>query len=354
MQKRRKTRKIKVGDIYIGGNAPIVVQSMTKTDTRKVNKTVEQILQLEEAGCQLIRCAVPDMIAAKALGKIKGKIHIPLVADIHFDYRLALEAIAQGVDKLRLNPGNITDKDKIKLIAKECLKNKIPIRVGVNSGSLKKEILKKHKGHITPAGIVESAVEEIKILENQGFKDIIISLKTSDVVNTVESYKLLASKCDYPFHIGVTEAGPIFGGSIKSAVGIGILLYEGLGDTLRVSLTDNPVYEVRAAYKILQSLNIIKKYPNIISCPTCGRCTVNIKKIAQEIEDKIGNIPLPVTIAVMGCVVNGPGEAREADFGVACGKDKGVIFKKGNIIKTVKEKDIVNELLKIIKKGARD
>lgn len=359
MMKRRKTRKIKIGNIYIGGNAPIVVQSMTKTDTRNVNKTVEQILQLEDAGCQLIRCAVPDMTAAKALGKVKNKIHIPLVADIHFDYKLALEAIAQGVDKLRLNPGNITNKEKIKLIAKDCLKNKIPIRVGVNSGSLKKEILKKHKGHITPAAIVESAAEEIKILENEGVKDIIISLKTSDVINTVESYKLLASRCDYPFHIGVTEAGPIFGGSIKSAVGIGILLYEGLGDTLRVSLTDNPVYEVRAAYKILQSLNIIKKYPNIISCPTCGRCTVNIKKIVDELEKKIcsgehcspNKIKHAPTIAVMGCVVNGPGEAREADFGVACGKDKGVIFKKGNIIKTVKEKVIVKELLKLMGHG---
>ncbi|MFH1452719.1 MAG: flavodoxin-dependent (E)-4-hydroxy-3-methylbut-2-enyl-diphosphate synthase [Armatimonadota bacterium] len=348
MNKRRKTRKIKVGNIYIGGNAPVVVQSMTKTDTRDVAKTVEQILKLEEAGCQLIRCAVPDMKAAKALGKIKRKIHIPLAADIHFDYKLALEAVEQGVDKLRLNPGNITDKDKIKLIAKACRKNKVPIRVGVNSGSLKKEILKKYKGHVTAQGVVESAMEEIRILEKEGLKDIIVSLKISDVGKTVEAYKLLGKKCSYPFHIGITEAGPLFSGSIKSSVGIGILLYEGLGDTLRVSLTDDPVYEVKAGYKILQSLGLSKKYPNIISCPTCGRCTVNIKRIVEKIEDKFSGRELSATIAVMGCVVNGPGEAREADFGVACGKREGVIFKKGKIIKTVKEKEIVNELARLL------
>lgn len=343
MIKRRKTKEIKVGGRFIGGNHPILVQSMTKTDTGNVEKTLRQIRKLEASGCELIRVAVPDMKAAKALGRIKEKIKIPLAADIHFDYKLALEAINQGVDKLRLNPGNITSSKKIKEIAKKASERNIPIRIGVNSGSVSKAVLEKCGGAM-PEALVDSALWEIRLLEKENFNKIIVSLKSSDVLETIKAYKLLADKCSYPFHIGITEAGTLLSGAVKSAVGCGILLYEGIGDTIRVSLTADPAEEIRVAYKILQDMDIRREGIEVISCPACGRCKVDIMSLAKKTEEAFKNIKLPLKIAVMGCVVNGPGEAASCDLGVAFGEKEAILFSKGRKLEKVLEKDVINAL----------
>lgn len=348
--KKYKFRIVKVGPYKLGGNNPVRVQSMCNTDTRNVEATVKQIHQLEKAGCEIIRVAVPDMTAAKVLGQIKKQIHIPLVADIHFDYRLALESIAQGIDKVRINPGNIGSDENVKKVVLACKKNKVPIRIGINGGSLEKDILKKYKNKATAKGMVESAMRHIKILEKHNFRDILISLKASDIERTIEAYRLLSKKVDYPLHIGVTEAGTIFRGTIMSSIGLGILLYEGIGATLRVSLTADPVEELKVAWEILKSLKLRQRGVTVTSCPTCGRTEIDLIGLAKKVENAVRFIDKDIHIAVMGCVVNGPGEAREADVGVAGGKNCGVIFVKGKIIKTVKEKDILSELLKEIEK----
>ena len=355
MIERRNTRKIHVGNVAVGGGSPISVQSMTKTDTRDVNATVRQILSLESAGCEIIKLAVPDMEAAQALGKIKSQIsnlksQIPMIADIHFDWRLALEAIKQGVDGLRLNPGNIGAKWKIKEVVAAAKEKNIPIRIGVNAGSLEKELLQKY-GHPTPEALVESAEGHIKILEELNFFDIKVSLKASNVMKTVDAYRLFSEKYDYPLHIGISEAGPSFSGIIKSAVGLGMLLSEGIGDTMRVSLTAEPEEEIRVAYEILKSLGIRRRGPELISCPTCGRCQVDLKPIAQKVEKALKDIKKPISVAVMGCVVNGPGEAREADFGIAGGKGMGLVFKKGEVVKKVKEEELLKALIDLINEG---
>ncbi len=346
----RKTKVIKIGQKKIGGNNPVLVQSMCNTDTRDIRATVKQIKLLEKAGCEIIRVAVLDMKAAKAIKKIKQQINIPLVADIHFDYLLALEAIKQGVDKIRINPGNIGSKENLRKVVEACKKKRIPIRVGVNSGSLEQSILKKYKMRVTPKGLVESALKNIRILEKMNFKDIVISIKSTNVSHMIEAYQMLARKVKYPLHLGVTEAGPPSVGIIKSSVGIGTLLAEGIGDTIRVSLTGDTSEEVRVAWEILKSLKLRKRGREIISCPTCGRTQINLIKLANQVEKATEDIKKPITIAVMGCAVNGPGEAREADIGVAGGKNIGIIFRKGKIIKTVKEKDILKSLLKEINK----
>ncbi len=350
MIKRRKTRTVKVGKIIIGGRAPISVQSMCSTDTRDVKSTVRQIRELEEVGCEIIRVAVPDMEAAKALGKIKKQIHIPLVADIHFDYRLALESAKQGVDKLRLNPGNIGNPENVKKVVQAAKERHLPIRIGINVGSLDKKILARYKGKATPEAMVESAKQHLKILEYLNFRDTIVSLKASDVPRTIEAYQLFSKRYDYPLHLGVTEAGTVWSGSIKSAIGIGSLLAQGIGDTLRVSLTGSVTEEVRVGFEILKSLGLRKRGPILISCPTCGRTEIDVVGLANKVETAIAKIEKPIKVAVMGCVVNGPGEAREADIGVAGGKHCGAIFIKGKIIKTVTEDKILSTLLSEIKK----
>ncbi|MDP1845779.1 MAG: flavodoxin-dependent (E)-4-hydroxy-3-methylbut-2-enyl-diphosphate synthase [Candidatus Moranbacteria bacterium] len=348
--KRKKTRKIRVGNLFIGGDAPVAVQSMTNTKTSDVAGTVRQIKQLEKAGCEIIRVAVPDMESAKALGKIKEKIGIPLVADIHFSHLLALEAISQGVDKLRINPGNIGSEEKVRQVVNACKKKKIPIRIGINGGSLEKDILAKYKKKVTAAGMVESAMRHIKILEKLNFKDIIISLKASDIERTVESYKMLSKKMNYPLHLGITEAGTMFRGTIMSSIGIGHLLYEGIGDTIRVSLTADPVEEMKVAWGILQSLGLRRRGVTVTSCPTCGRTKIDLISLAKKVEKLVEGIDKNIHVAVMGCVVNGPGEAREADLAVIGGEGAGLICKKGEIIKKVDEKNLLKEFMKEIKK----
>lgn len=345
---RRKTREIKVGGVKIGGRAPVVVQSMTNTDTRDVAATVSQIKRLEDAGCEIVRVAVLNSDSADALNKIKSKISIPLIADIHFDYRLALKAIEKGVDGLRINPGNIGERWKVEEVVKTAKDKGIPIRIGVNAGSLKKDLLKKF-GH-SPEALVKSAEEEINILEDMNFRDIKVSLKASDVLTTVDAYRLFSKRFNYPLHIGISEAGPIFSGTIKSSIGLGILLYEGIGDTIRVSLTADPVEEVRVAYEILKSLKLREHGINIISCPTCGRCEIDIIGIAQEVEKRLMGIKKHLDIAVMGCVVNGPGEARKADIGIAGGKGIGILFKKGKVIKKVRERELADTIVKEVEK----
>jgi len=347
---RRKTRQISVGSIKIGSNSPISVQSMTNTDTVDVKSTVNQIKALEKAGCEIVRVAVPNMEAAEAVGKIKKSINIPLIADIHFDYRLALKVIDKGIDGLRLNPGNIGDKERVKTVVKAAQEKKIPIRIGVNAGSLEKDILEKHK-HPTPEAMVESALRHIRILEDLDFHEIKISLKASDVWKTIQAYRLLAKKVDYPFHIGITEAGTIFSGTIKSAAGLGILLSEGIGDTLRVSLTGDPVEEVRVGWEILKAMKLRERGVNIISCPTCGRIKLDIITLANEIEKRLSHITKPINIAVMGCVVNGPGEAVESDIGIAGGDGVGLLYIKGKPAKKVKEEDIVEAIVREVEKG---
>lgn len=350
MIRRRKTRKVNVGGVTIGGDAPIRVQSMCSTDTRDVKKTVVQIKRLEKADCEIIRVAVPDMKAARALGRIKKKIKIPLVADIHFDYRLALEAAEQGVDKIRINPGNIGKKEKVEAVVSSCKKKKIPIRIGVNMGSLEEDLLEKYGAKGIPYVMVKSAQRHIKILENLNFHEIVVSLKASDAPRTIEAYRLFSKKYDYPLHLGVTEAGTPWTGTIKSAIGMGTLLAEGIGDTIRVSLTGDPVEEVKVGWEILKSLELRTHGPILISCPTCGRTEIDLVSLTKKVEQILEGIEKPIKVAVMGCIVNGPGEAREADIGVAGGKGMGAIFVKGKVIKTVPEKEILSALKKEIKK----
>lgn len=345
--KRHVTKKVIVGNIGIGGDAPITVQSMTNTDTRDASSTVSQIKKLEDEGCDIIRCAVPDMEACMALGDIIKNINIPLVADIHFDYRLALESIKQGISALRLNPGNIGSKDRVKAVAESAKANGIPIRIGVNSGSLDKKILTKY-GKVCPEALVESALEHVNIFESVNFNDIVISIKSSDVPDMIESYRLISDKVNYPLHLGVTEAGTVWRGTIKSSIGIGTLLNEGIGDTIRVSLTGDPALEVKAGREILKSADILKSGINFVSCPTCGRTQIDLIKIAEEAEKRLAHCNKNIKVAIMGCIVNGPGEACEADIGIAGGKGEGLIFKKGKIIKKVKEEYLVDELIKEI------
>lgn len=344
---RKNTRKIRVGNVFVGGDSKITVQSMTNTDTRDVVSTVNQIKRLQDAGCDIIRAAVPDMEAAHALKEIKRNIEIPLVADIHFDYRLALLSIDSGVDALRINPGNIGSIEKVRAVVEAAKLKSIPIRIGVNSGSLEKELLIKY-GHVTPEALVESALKHVIMLEKCGFYDIVISIKSADVITMIEAYRLVSSKVDYPLHLGVTEAGTINYGTIKSSVGIGALLSEGIGDTIRVSLTGDPVDEVKVGRNILKSLGLIKAGIEIISCPTCGRTDINLIDIANEVEKRVVGIDKDLKVAIMGCAVNGPGEAREADLGIAGGHGEGLIFKKGEIIRKVPESRLVEELMKEI------
>jgi len=346
---RHKTRKVILGNVVIGGGSPISVQSMTNTKTHNVIDTVNQIHSMESAGCEIVRVAVPDMKSAQALEKIKKLIHIPLVADVHFDHRLAIEAIRHGADGLRINPGNIGDANRIYKVVEMAKSYKIPIRIGVNSGSLEKDLLESH-GNPTPEAMVHSALRHVKLLEDLNFYDIVISLKSSDVLSSINAYKLMAKKVYYPLHLGITEAGTLLTGTIKSSVGLGILLYEGIGDTIRVSLTGDPIDEIKVGFEILKSLDLRKKGVNIISCPTCARTEIDLIDIAKEVEEKLAYIKTPINVAIMGCVVNGPGEAKEADIGIAGGKNCVAIFKKGHIIKTVPEEIAVSELLEEINK----
>ncbi|HID30798.1 MAG TPA: flavodoxin-dependent (E)-4-hydroxy-3-methylbut-2-enyl-diphosphate synthase [Desulfobacterales bacterium] len=343
--RRKHTRKISIGGVEVGGGAPISVQSMTNTFTHDVGATVAQIRRLEASGCELVRVAVPDQAAAKAVASIKKEISIPLIADIHFDYRLAMAAMKTGADALRINPGNIGAHRKVEAVAREARERGIPIRVGVNAGSLEKEFLKKHGG-VTAQAMVESALRHVALLRSFDFQDIKVSIKASDVLRTVEAYRLLSSQTDVPLHVGVTEAGSLFSGTVKSALGIGILLAEGIGDTIRVSLTRDPVDEVRVGYEILKALKIRRRGPEVVSCPTCGRCQIDLFEIVEKVESALLTMTTPVQLAIMGCVVNGPGEAREADIGIAGGKGHGVLFKKGKVVRKVKEQDLVEVLLK--------
>jgi len=346
---RNVTKKIKLKDIYIGGDSKVSIQSMTNTDTRDVEATLKQIRALMVAGCDIVRCAVPDMEAAEAMKEITKYIPIPVVADIHFDYRLALKSIENGISKLRINPGNIGGKDKIKLLADACINKGIPIRIGVNSGSLQKDILEKY-GRVTPEGLVESALRNVELLEDVNFRDIVISIKSSDVLTMMESYRLLSKETNYPLHLGVTEAGTIWRGTIKSSIGIGGLLSEGIGDTIRVSLTGDPIEEIKAGREILKATGHLKEGIEFVSCPTCGRTQIDLISIANEVEEALKDSKKKIKVAVMGCVVNGPGEAREADIGIAGGNGFGLIFKKGIIIKKVKESELVRALLEEIDK----
>ena len=345
--KRHPTKSISIGNIKIGGRAPISVQSMTKTDTRDAAATISQIHELEEAGCEIIRVAVPDENAAQQLETIKNRIAIPLIADIHFNHKLALMAIDAGVDGLRINPGNIGEKRKVAEVVKKASTRSIPIRIGVNAGSLEKDLLKKY-GHPTPPALVASALRNIKLLESFDFDLIKVSLKASDVLSTVKAYRLIASKTHYPLHVGITEAGPLLKGAIKSSLGMGILLAEGIGDTIRVSLTAPPIEEVKVGYAILRALKLRRFGPEIISCPTCGRCEVSVERIVKELENRISHLKKSITIAVMGCVVNGPGEAREADIGIAGGKSSGLLFKKGKPLGKVPAQNLVDRLIEEI------
>lgn len=344
---RRATRPVKVGNVIVGGGAPVSVQSMTNTDTRNVEMTVEQINALAACGCEIIRVAVPDEQAAAALPAIKAAISIPLIADIHFSHRLALQAIKAGVDGLRINPGNIGGKAKVQEVVAAAKEHAVPIRIGVNAGSLERHILEKYQG-VTPEAMVESALNHIAMLEELNFYDIKVSLKASNIPLMLTAYRLLAEKVDYPFHVGVTEAGTVSSGTVKSAVGIGVLLAEGIGDTIRVSLTGDPRHEVKVAYQILQALGLRQRGAEIISCPTCGRTEVDLISIANQVEQKLQHVDQPIKVAVMGCVVNGPGEAREADVGIAGGRGVGMIFRKGKIVRKVNEDKLVEELLREI------
>lgn len=344
---RKQKRIVNIGGVKIGGDNPVAIQSMCNTDTRDVKATVNQIHELENAGCEIIRVAVPDMVAAKAVADIKKQIHIPLVVDIHFDYRLALECMKNGADKVRINPGNIGDRDRVKQVVEMAKEREIPIRIGVNGGSLERELLQKYGG-VTADALVESAMGHVAILDELNFNNVVVSIKISDVPKMLCAYRKFNEISDIPLHIGVTESGTLKGGTVKSAVGIGALLAEGIGDTMRVSLTANPVEEIYAAYDIQKVLGMRKTGAEIVSCPTCGRTQLDLISIANEVEKRAANIDKPIKIAVMGCAVNGPGEAREADIGIAGGKDEGLIFKKGEIIKKVPQDSLVDELMKEI------
>lgn len=340
---RENTKIIHIGNKVIGGNNPILIQSMTNTKTENVAATVAQILELEAAGCDIIRCAVPTMEAAKALQEIKKQIHIPLVADIHFDYRLAISAMENGADKIRINPGNIGGNEKLKAVVDVAKEKNIPIRVGVNSGSLEKELVEKYNG-VTAEGIVESALDKVRIIEELGYQNLVISIKSSDVLMCIQAHELISKQTNYPLHVGITEAGTILSGNIKSAVGLGVILYQGIGDTIRVSLTGNPVEEVKSAKLILKTLGLRKGGVELVSCPTCGRTQIDLIKLASDVENMIQDIDLDIKVAVMGCAVNGPGEAKEADIGIAGGIGEGLIIKKGQIIRKVPETELLSAL----------
>ncbi len=349
---RRKTRQVMLGDLPVGGGAPISVQTMTKTDTRDAEATIAQIRELEQLGCDIIRVAVPDELAARELARIRSGIGIPLVADIHFDYRLALQAIAAGVDGLRINPGNIGSQERVRAVAKAAAERRIPIRIGVNAGSLAPEILERYER--TPAGLVESALSHVRLLEQEQFFDIKISVKASDVPMTIEAYRLLAEKVDYPLHLGVTEAGGPWTGTVKSAIGIGTLLAEGIGDTIRVSLTGTPHEEVRVGKQILTSLGLRQGGIELISCPTCGRCRINLVEIARAVEAQLPDTKESLKVAVMGCTVNGPGEAREADVGIAGGRGRGMLFRHGQLLRRVPEESLVEALIMEVKQVLKE
>ena len=342
--KRRLSKEVSVGSLKIGGNNPISVQSMTNTDTRDAKATIEQIKRLEEVGCDVVRIAVPDMEAAKNIGEIKKNVNIPIIADIHFDYRLALEAIDQGVDGVRINPGNIGSIDRVKMVVNKCREKNLKIRIGVNGGSLEKELLEKY-GSATAEALVESAMGHVKILEDLDFHNIVISLKSSDIYKTLDAYELIAKKVDYPLHIGITESGSVKKGTIKSSIGVGALLLKGIGDTIRISLTGDPTEEVIVGKEILRSLDLLNDKIKVISCPTCGRCNIDLISVVNEVEEKINKVDKDITVAIMGCAVNGPGEAKEADIGIAGGKGEGLLFKKGEIIRKINGDKLVDELL---------
>ncbi|MBO4897948.1 MAG: flavodoxin-dependent (E)-4-hydroxy-3-methylbut-2-enyl-diphosphate synthase [Clostridia bacterium] len=348
---RRKSLEVKIGNKKIGGENPVLVQSMTTAYTQDAASTIAQINELSAAGADIVRFTVPDMKAAENVAEIKANVKVPIVADIHFDYRLALKSIEGGIDKIRINPGNIGDKERVRLVAEKCMERKVPIRIGVNAGSLEREFCEKYGN--TPRAMVESAKYHVSLLEECGMKDIVISLKASDVPKTYEAYKMMAEECDYPLHLGVTEAGTEYGGIIKSAAGIGGLLLSGIGDTIRVSLTANPVEEVRAGKALLAALNLSKS-ARLVSCPTCGRCRINLFPIAKAVEKRLETVKAPITVAVMGCAVNGPGEAREADFGIAGGDNCAVLFKKGEIIRKLPESEILNVLFEEIEKADKN
>ena len=341
--KRDNTKAIRIGNVAIGGGNPIAIQSMTNTKTEDVEATVAQILALEKVGCEIIRCAVPTMEAAEALKEIKKRIHIPLVADIHFDYRLAIAAIENGADKIRINPGNIGDISRVKAVVDKAKEYNIPIRVGVNSGSLEKNLVEKYGG-VTAEGIVESALDKVHIIEELGYDNLVVSIKSSDVLMCVKAHELIAEKCQYPLHVGITEAGTILSGNIKSSVGLGIILHEGIGDTIRVSLTGDPLEEIKSAKLILRTLGLRKGGIEVVSCPTCGRTKIDLIGLANQVEEMVQDIPLDLKVAVMGCVVNGPGEAKEADIGIAGGIGEGLLIKKGEIMKKVKEEELLETL----------
>ena len=347
--KRRLSREVTVGNVKIGGNNPISVQSMTTTDTRDPKSTIEQIKRLEAVGCDIVRVAVPDMEAAKCIGEIKAGVNIPVIADIHFDHRLALEAIEQGIDGVRINPGNIGNIEKVKAVVEKCKERNLKIRIGVNGGSLEKELLEKY-GSATPEALVESALGHVKILEDLDFHNIVISLKSSDIYKTLEAYELISKKVDYPLHIGITESGSVKKGTIKSSIGVGALLLKGIGDTLRISLTGDPTEEVIVGKEILRSLDLLNDKIKVVSCPTCGRCNIDLINTVNEVESKISHMDKNITVAIMGCAVNGPGEAREADIGIAGGKGEGLLFKKGEIVRKIKGDRLVEELLEEIEK----
>lgn len=341
--RRDDTKVIHIGNVAIGGGNPIAIQSMTNTRTEDVQATVKQILALEKVGCEIIRCAVPTMEAAEALREIKKQIHIPLVADIHFDYRLAIAAIENGADKIRINPGNIGDISRVKTVVDKAKEYNIPIRVGVNSGSLEKNLVEKYGG-VTAEGIVESALDKVRMIEELGYGNLVVSIKSSDVLMCVKAHELIAEQCQYPLHVGITEAGTVLSGNIKSSVGLGIILHEGIGDTIRVSLTGDPLEEIKSAKLILRTLGLRKGGIEVVSCPTCGRTKIDLIGLANQVEEMVQDIPLDIKVAVMGCVVNGPGEAKEADIGIAGGIGEGLLIKKGEIVKKVKEDKLLETL----------
>ena len=340
---REETKVIQIGNVKIGGGNPVAIQSMTNTKTEDVEATVAQILALEAVGCEIIRCAVPTMEAAKALAEIKKQIHIPLVADIHFDYKLAIAAIENGADKIRINPGNIGDMDRVRQVVEKAKEYNVPIRVGVNSGSLEKNLVEKYGG-VTAEGIVESALDKVRIIEEMGYENLVVSIKSSDVLMCVKAHELIAKECKYPLHVGITESGTVLSGNIKSSVGLGIILHQEIGDTIRVSLTGDPLEEIKSAKLILKTLGLRKGGIEVVSCPTCGRTRIDLIGLANKVENMVADIPLDIKVAVMGCVVNGPGEAKEADIGIAGGIGEGLLIKKGEIVKKVKEEELLETL----------
>lgn len=340
---RNGTKEVRIGSVMIGGDHPVAIQSMTNTKTEDVKATVEQILRLEAAGCEIVRCTVPTMAAAEALKEIKKQIHIPLVADIHFDYKMAIAAIENGADKIRINPGNIGSEERVRVVVEKAKEYNVPIRIGVNSGSLEKSLLEKYGG-VTAEGIVESALDKVHMIEAMGYDNLVVSIKSSDVLMCVKAHELIAPQCPYPLHVGITESGTIYSGNIKSSVGLGIILHEGIGNTIRVSLTGDPVEEIRSAKLILKTLDLRKGGIEVVSCPTCGRTQIDLIGLANEVEKMVQEFPLDIKVAVMGCVVNGPGEAKEADLGIAGGIGEGLLIKKGEIVRKVKEEELLETL----------